>query len=124
MKSSHTGSSGSASCSHSALPFASIMTVRLNKQRTSSNSMDEFHKHVFQRLDNLEAELSELREVTWPVCQGLKDQRSQFCNIKEKRRFFKFLDIDVVKTLLKLKGNFMGKYPTLDVEELRQVLVE
>jgi hypothetical protein len=86
--------------------------------------MDEFHKHVFERLDNLEAELSELREVTWPVCQGLKDQKSQFSNIKEKRRFFKFLDIDVVKTLLRLKGNFMGKYPTLDVEELRQVLVE
>jgi hypothetical protein len=30
----------------------------------------------------------------------------------------------VVKTLLKLKGNFMGKYPNLDVEELRQVLVK
>jgi hypothetical protein len=86
--------------------------------------MDEFHKHVFQRLDNLEAELSELREATWPVCQGLKDQKSQFNNIKEKRRFFKFLDIDVVKTLLRLKGSFMGKYPALDVEELRRVLVE
>lgn len=86
--------------------------------------MDEFHKHVFQRLDNLEAELSELREVTWPVCQGLRDQRSQFSNMKEKRRFFKFLDLDSVRKLLRLKGEFMGKYPALDVEELRQVLVE
>jgi hypothetical protein len=85
--------------------------------------MDEFHKHVFQRLDNLEAELSELREVTWPVCQGLKDQRSQYSNIREKRGFFRFLDIDVVKRLLRLKGEFMGKYPALDAEELRQVLV-
>jgi hypothetical protein len=86
--------------------------------------MDDFHKHVFQRLDNLEAELSELREVTWPVCQGLKDQRSQYGNMKEKRVFFKFLCIDTIKRLLHLKGEFMGKYPNLDVEELRQVLVE
>ena len=84
----------------------------------------EFKKHVFQRLDNLESELSELREATWPVCQGLKDQRSQFNNIKEKRKIFKFLDIDTVRKLLRLKGEFMGKCPALDVEELRQVLVE
>lgn len=84
----------------------------------------EFQKHVFQRLDNLEMELSELREATWPVCQGLKDQRSQFQNIKEKRRFFRFLDVDVIRRLLKLKGEFMGRFPALDVEELRQVLVE
>ena len=69
-------------------------------------------------------ELSELREATWPVCQGLKDQRSQFQNIKEKRRFFRFLDVDVIRRLLKLKGEFMGRFPALDVEELRQVLVE
>jgi len=81
-------------------------------------------RFVFQRLDSLEAELAELRNVTWPVCQGLKDQKSQFENIKEKRRFFRFLDIDDVRRLLRLKGEFMGKYPALDVEELRQVLVE
>jgi hypothetical protein len=86
--------------------------------------MDEFQRHVFQRLDNLEAELSELREATWPVCQGLKDQRSQYINMKEKRRFFKFLDAEIIKKLLRLKGEFMGKYPALDAEELRQVLVE
>ena len=81
-------------------------------------------RFVFQRLDNLEAELSDLREATWPVCQGLKDQRSQLQNISEKRRFFKFLDNDLVRRLLRLKGEFMGKWPPLDVEELRQVLVE
>ena len=86
--------------------------------------MDENWRFVFQRLDNLEAELSDLREVTWPVCQALKDQRSQLQNIPEKRRFFKFLDIDIVRRLLHLKGEFMGKYPALNVEELRQVLVE
>ena len=86
--------------------------------------MDENVRFIFQRLDNLEAELSELREATWPVCQGLKDQRSQLCNIKDKRRFFRFLDREIVRRLLILKGEFMGKYPALDVEELRQVLVE
>lgn len=81
-------------------------------------------RFVFQRLDNLETELSELREATWPVCQGLRDQKSQLQNIQEKRRFFKFLDGDAVRRLLRLKGDFMGKYPALNVEELRQVLVE
>ena len=85
--------------------------------------MDENWRFVFQRLDNLETELSELREVTWPVCQGLKEQRGQ-ASLTEKRRFFKFLDFDIVRKLVKLKGEFKGRYPTLDVEELRQVLVE
>jgi len=80
-------------------------------------------RFVFQRLDNLEVELSELREVTWPVCQGLKEQRGQ-ASLAEKRRFFKFLDFDIVQRLVRLKGEFKGRYPTLDVEELRQVLVE
>jgi hypothetical protein len=86
--------------------------------------MDDFSRHVFRRLDNLEAELSELRDATWPVCQGIKDQRSQYQNIKEKRRFFKFLDVEAIRRLLRLKGEFMGRYPSLDGEELRQVLVE
>ena len=86
--------------------------------------MDENTKFIFKRLDNLEAELSELREATWPVCQGILDENNPYKNIKEKRRFFKFLDTDVVKRLLRLKGLFMGKFPGLDAEELRQVLVE
>ena len=86
--------------------------------------MDENWRFVFKRLDNLEAELSELREATWPVCQALMDQKSQLQNIREKRRFFKFLDLDVVRRLLGLKGEFMGRCPALNVEELRQVLVE
>jgi hypothetical protein len=89
-----------------------------------TSSEAENWKFVFRRLDNLESELSELREATWPVCQGLKDQRSQMENIQEKRRFFKFLNQDAIRRLLRLKGEFMGKYPALNVEELRQVLVE
>jgi len=66
--------------------------------------------------------LSELREATWPVCQGIREQRGQG-TLVEKRRFFKFLDFDIVQKLVRLKGEFKGRYPALDVEELRQVLV-
>jgi hypothetical protein len=87
--------------------------------------MDENWKHVFSRLDNLEAELAELREVTWPVCQGMVDkQTGPFQNMKEKRRFFKFLDVDEIRKLLRSKAKFMGISPEIVYEELRQVRVE
>jgi len=87
--------------------------------------MDPHNRHVLERLDNLEAELSELREVTWPVCQGIIDERNgQFENIKQKRRFFRCLDIDEIKKLLNFKSKFMGTSRDLVHEELRQVLVE
>jgi len=87
--------------------------------------MDENWKHVFSRLDSLEAELAELREVTWPVCQGMVDkQTGPFQNMKEKRRFFKFLDLDEIRKLLRSKAKFMGISPEIVYEELRQVRVE
>ena len=87
--------------------------------------MDENWKHVFSRLDNLEAELAELREVTWPVCQGFVDKETgPFQNIKEKRRFFKFLDVDEIRKLLRAKARFMGISQEIIYEELRQVRVE
>jgi len=87
--------------------------------------MNEFERHVFRRLDNLEAELNELREVAWPVCQGMLDTRAgTFANMKEKRRFFKFLHVDDIRQLLRRKAWFMGSSPDLVGEELRQVRVE
>jgi hypothetical protein len=87
--------------------------------------MEDVYKHIFRRLDNLEAELTELREATWPVCQGLVDERTgQFDNIRSKRRFFKFLDLDEIRRLLRLKCTFMGRSQDLAVEELRQIRVE
>lgn len=87
--------------------------------------MNDLERHVFGRLDSLEAELAELREVTWPVCQGLIDDRAGvFANLKEKRSFFRFLHIDDIKRLLKRKAWFMGTCPSLVGEELRQVRVE
>ena len=87
--------------------------------------MDENFRHIFGRLDNLEAELAELREATWPVCQGLIDKRTgPFQNLKEKRRFFRFLDMDEIRKLLRAKAIFMGISQDLVFEELRQVQVE
>lgn len=85
--------------------------------------MDDFHKHVFRRLDNLEAELHELREVTWPVAQGLSDNRlgGPFKNFKAKCRFFRFLALDEMRKLLKLKERFMGLPEDLADEEYRQI---
>ena len=90
--------------------------------RVWSSPDAENWRFVFQRLDNLEAELSDLREATWPVCQGLREQRGQ-ATVAEKRKFFKFLDFDIVRKLVKMKGEFKGRCPALDVEELRQVLI-
>jgi hypothetical protein len=87
--------------------------------------MNEFERHVFRRLDNLEAELNELREVTWPVCQGMIDTRAgTFANMKEKRRFFRFIHPDDIRRLLRLKAWFTGTSLDLVGEELRQVRVE
>lgn len=88
-------------------------------------SLSDFERHVFRRLDNLEAELAELREVTWPVCQGLVEERSgSFQAMSAKRRFFKFIHVDDILRLLKAKARFKGTSPDLAYEELRQVRVE
>jgi hypothetical protein len=88
-------------------------------------SLSEFERHVFRRLDNLEAELNELRGVTWPVCQGLIEERSgSFQAMKDKRRFFKFIHVDDIMKLLKSKARFMQNSQDLVYEELRQVRVE
>jgi hypothetical protein len=88
-------------------------------------SLTEFERHVFRRLDNLEAELNELRGVTWPVCQGLIEERSgSFQAMNAKRRFFKFIHVDDIMKLLKAKARFMRNSQDLVYEELRQVRVE
>jgi len=85
----------------------------------------DFERHVFERLTEVEEGLSELRGVTWPVCQGIIDKDTgPFQNMKDKRRFFRFLDLEEIKRLLKRKARFMGMYPDVAVEELRQVRVE
>ena len=85
----------------------------------------DFERHVLERLTEVEEGLRELRGVSWPVCQGLVEKESgPFSTIKEKRGFFRFLDIDEVKKLLKKKALFTGTFQDSVAEELRQVLVE
>ena len=87
--------------------------------------MEDVYKHIFSRLTEVEEGLRELREATWPVCQGLVDQQTgQFDNIRTKRRFFKFLDVEEIRRLLLLKCTFMGRSQDLAFEELRQIRVE
>jgi hypothetical protein len=61
---------------------------------------------VLPRLDAQEAELYELRCVTWPVCQALWDRKMPFMNMSMKKRFFKFLHVDELRRLLKSKALF------------------
>lgn len=72
---------------------------------------------VLPRLDSHEAELRELRAVTWPVCQAMWDRKMPFMNISMKKRFFKFLDIDELRRLLRSKALYAGiNEVTLDQE--------
>lgn len=86
--------------------------------------MDEFQRHVLSRLTEVEEGLRELREVTWPVCQGLLDRNGPFNNRQQKYSFFRFLEKADALRLLRLKALFMGKSPDVVAEELRWVLVE
>lgn len=86
--------------------------------------MDPFHKHILERLDALEGELSELRTVTWPVTQGLLDKANPLNNIKEKRKLLKWLGTDDVKELLRRKGLFMGLTRDQVGIELREIQAE
>jgi len=86
--------------------------------------MDEFHKHLLDRITNLELELQTLREVTWPVCQGLLDKNGPFENKKEKKNFFQYLFLEEIQKLLKLKAKFMGTGHGTDVAELQWIRVE
>jgi hypothetical protein len=55
--------------------------------------------HILPRLTQLEEEVRLLREVTWPVCQALKE-KSQ---LDDKTQFMRFLDTEEVIKLLKIK---------------------
>jgi hypothetical protein len=86
--------------------------------------MDTFHKHLLERITNLEMELNALREVTWPVCQSLWDKNGPYENKKQKKNFFKWLFHDQIIELLKLKARYLGTSQDLASSELQWILVE
>ena len=79
---------------------------------------------ILPRLDAHEAELYELRQATWPVCQALKDNNMAFKNIPEKRKFLRILDIDEIRKLLGLKAKWARINDVSLNEELKMILVE
>lgn len=96
----------------------------IDKGTPRSFNMDEMTKHLIERLTEVEEGLRELREVTWPVCQGLLDKTGPFTNRQQKRRFFRFLERGEATILTRLKEAFMGRSQDLVVAELQWVLVE
>jgi hypothetical protein len=86
--------------------------------------MDEFHKHILERLGNVENELKELRDVTWPVCQARLDDRNPLNNIREKRKLLRWLHVEDIKDLLFRKGRLMGLTRDQVSVELREIRVE
>jgi hypothetical protein len=92
--------------------------------------MDDPHtlflrEHVMPRLDNLEAQLRELREVTWPYVQAKRDVLG-FCTIREQRKLLRWLDIDECRNLIRRKLYWLDIFDDNEMveNELQQILVD
>ena len=85
--------------------------------------MTEFQKHVLERLTNVEAELRELRDATWPVCQAKLDGQNSMNNIFQKKTLLRWLDPDEIRKLLWAKGRLMGLTRDQVSSELHEILV-
>jgi hypothetical protein len=85
--------------------------------------MEEFQKHVLERLTNVEEELRELRAVTWPVCQAQLDEKNNLKNIVQKKTLLRWLDLEEVSKLLRLKGLIMKTDREMVNVELRQIVI-
>jgi hypothetical protein len=73
---------------------------------------------LIPRLDQLEAEVKMLRELTWPVCQSLKEDGNPLNCIHEKRRYFSHLYKDEAIYLLEKKAKFSGTSIIVTNQEL------
>lgn len=70
---------------------------------------EEFIKtFLLPRIDQLEAEVKMLRELTWPVCQALKENGNPLSFSDEKRKYFSLLFKDDAMDLLAKKAEFTG----------------
>lgn len=80
-------------------------------------------ENILPRLGNLEAQLRELREVTWPYVQAKRDVQG-YDTIAEQRRLLRWLDLDEVRTLLRKKLYWLHIYEDEAAEhELNTILV-
>ena len=60
-------------------------------------------ENILPRLTQIEQEVRELRLVTWPVCQSLRET-SQLTDTRNKKRFLALLDEDEIQLLLREKA--------------------
>ena len=80
---------------------------------------------LIPRLDQLEAEVKMLRELTWPVCQAQKEHGNPLSCIEEKRKYFKLLYKDEALDLLEKKARFTGiTSPAITHQELDLILLQ
>jgi len=63
---------------------------------------------ILPRMIQLELEVRELRKVTWPVCQSLRE-KSQLTDIQNKKRLLEILDQDEIKMLLQEKASMASR---------------
>jgi hypothetical protein len=82
-------------------------------------------EHVLPRLDNVECQLTELREVTWPYVQAKRDLEALKYGVsthREKMAVLRWLDIDEIRKLLRKKAYWMASTHSIETE-LSEILV-
>lgn len=87
------------------------LTVEPGKEREVLKNVRELLKdNIIPRLTNLEIEVRYLREVCWPVCQGLRE-KTQLSDIENKKNFLKEStdSIEEIKNLLSEKQKINQK---------------
>ena len=78
------------------------LSVEPGKEREVLKQLRELVKdNILPRITELEIEVKYLREVCWPVCQGLRE-KSQLSDIQNKRKFLleSTKSFDEIKNLL------------------------
>lgn len=71
-------------------------------------SVDFVKAFLLPRIDQLEAEVKMLRELTWPVCQALVENGNPLSHSEEKRKYFALFFKDEALDLLRKKAEFTG----------------
>ena len=72
---------------------------------------------ILPRLTQLEVEVRELRRVTWPVCQSLRET-SQLTDIQNKKKFLAILDECEAHLLLREKAAVSSRSVTFSSSHL------
>lgn len=77
-------------------------------------------ENILPRMDQMEAEITLLRNSTWPYCQA-NSEMNQLDNIEEKRKFLSVLSEHEKMELLILKSKYSGS-PSLVKREYDLIL--